>query len=113
MAYIDAPELSQTCKKGGHEITIGRQATSYLQNLVSSRLQQCRILETDRYGRAVVDCDFNLLIVKSGYAVCYDKYIHDKKILDTCHAYQEYAKQQKVGIWECDDFVEPAVWRKK
>lgn len=59
LAYIDAPELSQTCKpdrKNGSEWSCGLQAKLKLIELIAGRPVECRKIELDRYNRWIANC---------------------------------------------------------
>lgn len=110
MAYIDAPELDQTCHVDGKVIAIGGASQIALHKLSGRSIVGCRVVEMDKYNRAVADCGYNLQMVRQGMAVCYDKYMtpdEQKK----CHVEQDYAEDNDLGLWQCDDFVTPSVYR--
>lgn len=110
MAYIDAPELDQTCHIDGKQVDIGWESQKLLKKLSKRELVGCRVVEMDKYHRAVVDCGYNLTMVREGMAVCYDKYMtpdEQKK----CHVEQDYAEENDFGLWQCEDFVTPSVYR--
>ena len=72
---IDAPEMPGACRPG-RACTPGDPyaARDYLVSLTRGRSVQCRTLETDHYGRAVVQCfagsvDLSCAMVAGGYAV--------------------------------------------
>ncbi|MDO9490170.1 MAG: thermonuclease family protein [Sphingomonadaceae bacterium] len=72
---IDAPEMPGACRPG-RLCTPGDPyaARDYLASLTRARSVQCRTLETDRYGRPVVQCfagtaDLSCAMVAAGYAV--------------------------------------------
>jgi endonuclease YncB( thermonuclease family) len=112
LAYIDAPELRQTCKVNGIEKPIGEQSRDYLESIFTQDTGDCLLVDTDRYGRIVIDCKVNFQMVKAGMAVCYDKYIKDLSIKSTCHKVEQYAIDNKLGVWACSDFTLPSEWRK-
>lgn len=113
LAYIDAPELKQTCISEGKVINIGEESRNYLDILSKDKINQCIVKDTDRFGRFIMDCDFNLQMVQEGHAVCYDEYIKNGFILNLCHKYQEEAKANKLGMWRCDTHTSPSEFRKK
>lgn len=113
LAYIDAPELSQTCHARGVDIPIGQLSQQHLATISHNQIENCKIVDIDRYGRAVAYCPYNMQMVLDGMAICYDKYIDNRKILNDCHKAQSYAKEARLGLWSCDDFIEPATWRKR
>lgn len=111
LAYIDAPELRQTCHVKGMPLPIGELSQQFLKRVSKNGLRQCHIIKFDRYNRAIVDCGYNLSIVKYGMAVCLDRYM-DKEERELCWKEQEYAKTRKLGLWQCDDFIVPSEFRK-
>jgi endonuclease YncB( thermonuclease family) len=109
---IDAPELSQSCRRaGGTEYPCGRAARDHLRSLVSHATLDCAVRETDRYGRLVTDCragevDINRDMVASGWAIAYRRH-------GTSHTRSEAdAKAARRGIWQ-GDFETPEDWRKR
>lgn len=91
---IDAPELSQTCERAGHDWACGRQAQHTLQQLISDNSTQCGGNERDRYGRLLVMCqnnagNINARMVASGMAVSYGSYRQE----------EGQARAQKLGLW--------------
>lgn len=112
LAYIDAPEIDQTCNTNDTEIAIGEESQAYLEKKVGKNLSRCVHVATDRYGREVVDCGINLEMVRAGMALCYDKYIHNGFMKARCHHLQKRAKNEKAGLWQCKDFVTPGDYRK-
>lgn len=112
MAYIDAPELDQICHRKGVEIPIGELSRRSLATH-SDGIVNCRANSVDKYGRIVADCGFNIDMVREGMAICYDQYISSQEVLAACHDAQRQAQAEERGIWQCDDFISPAQWRKK
>ena len=113
LAYIDAPELKQTCIANGNVLNIGEESRDYLNSISSGKLSNCLLKETDKYGRFIMDCDFNLQMVESGNAICYDEYIKNGFILNRCNHLQNEAKANKLGMWRCDTHTSPSEFRKK
>ena len=65
----------------------------------------------DHYNRYLSICylknrDINSWLVKNGYAIAYKRY-SKKYILE-----EQYAKKNKLGIWQ-GTFQKPEEWRKK
>jgi endonuclease YncB( thermonuclease family) len=111
LAYIDAPELHQTCHVGGQEIPIGENARIALDKYMHDDLTVCKFREYDiHHTRPVVDCGFNLQMVRSGNAICYDNYMTEAEQV-ACHDQQDKAKAENLGIWKCSDFVTPENFR--
>jgi endonuclease YncB( thermonuclease family) len=112
LAYIDAPELKQTCTVGSKSIPIGYQSRDYLKTIFTSVSDDCSIEGKDRYGRMIVNCSYNMKMISAGMAVCYDKYIKNEAVKKNCHALQKIAQKEKVGVWGCEDFIFPEEYRK-
>ena len=107
---IDAPELHQNCTgQDGKPFACGRAARDHLRSLVTRETLDCDILETDRYGRFVVECragdvNINREMVQSGWAIAYRRHATD-------HAEAEAAaRQSRRGLWQ-GDFETPERWR--
>jgi endonuclease YncB( thermonuclease family) len=95
---IDAPEWTQTCKKGGASWACGEAAADQLSKLVTGKKLFCQRIDTDEYGRIVARCqagsvDVNRTMVASGYATAYRHYSADYVPAE------ERAKAAKLGIW--------------
>ena len=108
---IDAPELHQTCtSSAGKDYPCGREARDALRKLVKDRALDCRILETDRYGRLVAQCragtlDINGEMVRLGWAIAYRR--HGLGYVDE----EAEAKAARRGIWQ-GTFDAPEAWRR-
>jgi endonuclease YncB( thermonuclease family) len=109
---IDAPETKQQCKRNNNKYLCGVEATIFLQSLIKDVENiNCVNKNIDRYKRIVAVCyhlneDLNKLMVRNGWAIAYRKY--SKDYVDD----ENYAKENKLGIWE-GQFIEPYKWRKK
>ncbi len=117
---IDAPEKKQICKKIylsfllfnlQKDYKCGHKSTLALLKKLKDKEVKC-ILEKnkDRYRRSIGTCyvdneDINSWLVKKGYAIAYIKY-SKKYELD-----EQYAKENKLGIWK-ETFIEPEKWRR-
>ena len=103
---LDAPELSQSCTDAtGAAWDCGREARSFVVNLVSGQTVSCRSLRRDSYGRSLAKCDsggsdLGAQIVAAGWAVPEDGYFDEANT----------ARTAKRGIWS-GTFVAPAEWR--
>jgi endonuclease YncB( thermonuclease family) len=110
LGAIDAPELHQSClNASGHSYACGREAQKALRRLVSGKNLECRISDTDRYGRLVATCfaedaDINGEMVRLGWAVAYRRHG-----LDYVRA-EEEARRNRRGIWQ-GQFETPQDWR--
>ena len=95
---IDTPELKQTCIKEGVINSCGLTAKEVLIKKISNNKVECISEGKDRYKRTLAECFVNDeslsgYLVRSGYAFAYRKY-SKKFILD-----EDYAKDNKIGIW--------------
>lgn len=91
---IDAPELSQTCQRGGATWACGQEAKRMLQGLVAAADAKCEGTERDRFHRLLVVChagglDLNGAMVRRGMAVSYGGYQSEER----------QARAEKVGLW--------------
>ena len=117
---IDAPEKKQNCKKSFLVISFlnfhkkyecGLLATNKLKKLIDNKPVKCISESKDHYNRYLSICylknrDINSWLVKNGYAIAYKRY-SKKYILE-----EQYAKKNKLGIWQ-GTFQKPEEWRKK
>ena len=119
---IDAPEIKQQCKKPFLKIsaTIGFQFNKNYSCGVTSKKKlidkidnskiKCISSLKDRYKRFLATCykdkiNLNKWMVRNGYALAYKRYSKDY-VRD-----EEYAKENKLGVWE-GSFILPEKWRK-
>ena len=68
----------------------------------------------DRYARSlgklyIEGQDINLLSIKKGYSWHFKRYSSDQDYATA----EEYARNNKLGLWKLDDPVPPWNWRKK
>ena len=68
----------------------------------------------DRYERTlgtlfIGDQDINLLSIKGGYAWHFKRYSSDQQYADV----EEYAKKNKLGLWNLQNPIPPWNWRQK
>ena len=119
---IDAPEIKQYCKKPllKFSATIGFTINKdYPCGLISKKkliekIKKSKIVcystSKDRYRRYIATCylknlNLNKWMVRNGYAVAYKRYSKEY-VRD-----EEYAKENKLGIWK-GTFIAPEKWRK-
>ena len=109
---IDAPEKTQQCTGAdGAKWACGIAAKEVLAALVASAPQlQCNLIDTDRYGRAVMRCfagktDLGAALVRAGLALAYRQYS------STYSADEHSAKTAKLGMWS-GAFTAPWAWRR-
>lgn len=106
---IDAPELSQTCRRGATQWKCGEEAKSQLQAMLDGQQVSCRSLGTDDYGRALAVCtagkwELNRAMVQTGWATAFRRYS------DAYVAEEIQAKTAGVGIWS-SEFEAPEDYR--
>jgi len=107
---IDAPEISQQCKKDNKTILCGVDAKKMLENKISKETPKCISQTKDKYNRVVAECfiqseNLSSYMVRSGYAVAYRKY--SSKFIED----EKYAKNNKLGIWSTK-FQNPEEFRR-
>ena len=94
------------------KLQISISQAQFLQSLIKDdESVSCVDKTIDRYKRIVAVCyylneDLGKLMVKNGWAIAYRKYSKDYI------AEENYAKENKLGIWQ-GKFIEPYKWRKK
>ena len=119
---IDAPEMKQKCKKESLKISYiigftfyknyscGKISKERLIAKINESEIKCISTSKDRYKRYIATCylknlNLNKWMVRNGYAVAYLRY--SKQYLTD----ENYAKLEKLGIWE-GTFTRPEKWRK-
>ncbi len=119
---IDAPETKQQCKKPFLKISAiigfefnknyscGVIAKKKLIEKIDNSKIKCISSSRDRYKRFLATCykdkiNLNKWMVRNGFAVAYKKYSKDY-LRD-----EEYAKENKLGVWK-GPFIMPEKWRK-
>jgi len=108
---IDAIESRQRyLLPSGKEWNCGTDAANALEQKIGRSPVECRVSDTDRYGRFVAKCyqkgeDLNAWLVANGWAVAYRQYGWDNV------AQENAAKAAKRGIW-ASRFVMPWEWRR-
>lgn len=103
---IDAPESKQR---------YGKESTQNLQKYCQiKQTAKIKVKNMDKYGRIVglLECnnnniDVNAMMVKDGYAWAYTQY-GGKAYL----AMETYAKAAKKGLWQDENPINPAIFRK-
>ena len=115
---IDAPESyykgkEQICFKEDERISCGKLSKAFLIKAISSQKVICQIeAKPDRYKRKLGECfvkqkSLSRILVRNGYAFDYPRYSKKKYAED-----QEYAKDNKLGLWNMK-FEFPWDFRKK
>ena len=109
---IDAPEKRQACTDGsGAVYACGVIASLHLNSIAIGRIAECRVVDTDKYGRTVASCrveghDLGSAMVRSGLATDYVQFSHGHYAAD-----EAMARADRLGIWS-GAFVPPADWRR-
>ncbi|AJD01452.1 thermonuclease family protein [Campylobacter lari] len=100
---IDAPESDQA---------YGKMAMQFLSAIALNKEVVLSVKDEDKYGRilAIVylnDKDINQVMVKNGFAWAYEHYS------DLYVNEQNYAKENKKGLWADENPIEPYKWRRQ
>lgn len=109
---IDGVEKNQTCQdNAGTEWPCGQLAFEDLDMAFGGEEMRCFVQDTDRYGRAVADCEIagisvNYWMVREGWAVAYTRYSQDYE------GAEAEARAEKAGIF-AGSFIPPEDWRRK
>jgi endonuclease YncB( thermonuclease family) len=93
---IDAPELSQRCRRDGKEWACGRAAHERLKQLVAKNDVRCEANGRDRYGRTLAHCssggtDIGEVLVREGLALNFMQGGYERHERD--------ARAARRGIW--------------
>ncbi len=99
LAYIDAPENDQA---------YGQASRNALKDLLERRKVEVEVFSTDQYGRQVARIfldgkDINLSQIENGNAWHYRSVAREQQAKDDYRRYeaaQEYAKQNRNGLWQ-------------
>ena len=105
LVEIDAPEMNQP---------FGAQSKNFLNRLLYKKDITLISQGEDRYGRTLGEIyangeSANILMIKSGYAWVYDRYVKDSSL----YRYQDQAKAKNLGLWQAKNPIAPWVWRKQ
>lgn len=107
---IDGVEKNQTCQdNAGTEWPCGQLAFERLDMAFGGEDMRCFVQDTDRYGRAVADCEIagisvNYWVIRNGWAVAYSRYSRDFE------AVEAEARADQIGIF-AGTFTPPEEWR--
>lgn len=104
---IDAPEMDQTCSRGGRSYRCGETARRALIDLISGDAVKCNAAGRDRYQRILARCsvqgsDIGARLVEEGWAVSYGR---DYNLQET------RARSRSAGLW-AGEFERPQDWRR-
>ena len=102
---IDAPEMNQP---------FGVQSRNFLIRLLDKKDITVVFQGKGSYGRPLGqiyanDENVNVLMIKSGFAWVYDKYVEDLSLYE----FQDQAKSENLGLWQAENPIAPWVWRKQ
>jgi micrococcal nuclease len=106
LSGIDCPERSQA---------FGEAAKQFAASLCFQKNVLVKVHGKDQYGRTIGEIflpdkqSLNQLIVQSGYAWHYKRYSSDKKLA----ILEEFAKQNKLGLWQHPNPTPPWEFRRK
>lgn len=108
---IDAPELSQFCRRRGVAWACGRQAHNALRGVLGNSVVHCEIVGLDRFQRRIGRCsvrglDIQEWMVAEGWAVAYRRYSEDYA------ATEAQAQNARKGLWS-GQFELPWKWRQR
>ncbi len=107
---IDAPEMAQSCERGGAAYACGSRAREAMGAILGRGMVSCEQRDTDRYGRRVVRChnaegaDIGAELVRQGWAVAFRRYSTDYV------AQEREARAARRGMWQ-GRFDDPGDWR--
>ncbi|PTM95199.1 thermonuclease family protein [Mycoplana dimorpha] len=107
LSGMDAPELTQPCRRDGAEWQCGAAARARLAELLRQGAIACTLIGTDRYNRTLARCrvggeDLGARMVREGLAVSYGDY-EDAEAL---------ARAERKGLWG-SSFERPQEWRQQ
>jgi micrococcal nuclease len=102
---IDAPEKKQA---------FGTKSRQFIADLVFGKIVDVSVVGTDRYGRTIARIfykgkDAGLLSIQNGFAWHYKKYAPHETIYAEA---QEWARENKLGLWVDADPVPPWEFRR-
>jgi endonuclease YncB( thermonuclease family) len=106
LSGIDAPELRQSCRRGGQAYPCGEVARRALGDMLAGRIVTCRLDGRDRYGRDLASCeagtaDVGATLVRRGHAVGYRRYEREEAA----------ARRDRLELW-AGSFERPSDWRR-
>lgn len=103
---IDAPEKTQPGGLEAKEFVLGK---------VRDKVIEVEVTDTDRYNRKIGKIYYdngkylNEEVVKNGHAWWYQQYAKNDKYLKEA---EEYARIQKLGVWQGSNAIAPWDWRR-
>mgnify|MGYP001594772074 CR=1 FL=1 len=109
LSYIDAPELKQE---------YGIKSKKFLSKLILNKNVEINTNKKDRYNRQLAEIYFhtsnesifiNAKMIKSGHAWVYKTYQNNLYLKNL----ENYARINKVGIWNQKNIIEPWKYRRR
>lgn len=105
LSGMDAPELTQSCRRAEADWLCGASARSHLAEMVRGGGIACSLIGTDKYGRTLARCrigevDIGERMVRDGLAVSYGEY----------EDAEAQARAERKGLW-AGTFDMPQDWR--
>ena len=102
---IDAPELDQSCDRGGRRWACGEAARKALAEIVGRQRLSCEVRDIDRYGRNVATClaggeDVAAIMVRQGMAIAYRRY--SGRYVNA----EAAARSDGIGLWT-STYIQP------
>ncbi|MCD2184562.1 thermonuclease family protein [Rhizobium sp. TRM96647] len=107
LSGMDAPELTQVCRREEAEWYCGASARSHLAEMLRRGDIACSLIGTDKYNRTLARCrigeeDVGERMVRDGLAVSYGDYEEAESL----------ARQERKGLWS-SVFDRPQDWRRQ
>lgn len=107
LSGMDAPELTQVCRRGETDWYCGASARSHLAEMLRHGGIACSLIGTDKYDRTLARCrigeeDVGERMVRDGLAVSYGDY----------EAAESLARHERKGLWS-SVFDRPQDWRRR
>ncbi len=107
LSGMDAPELTQSCRRGEEDWLCGASARSHLAEMLRRGDIACSLIGTDKYSRTLARCrlgeeDVGERMVRDGLAVSYGDYEQAEAL----------ARAEGKGLWS-STFEMPQDWRRQ
>lgn len=100
---VDTPEWNQR---------YGKEATQFVKKRIYGKRIRGKTVDIDYYGRSVAivwigDSLLSATLVRAGCAWVYDRYCRQQPVCARLDSLQQFARQQKRGLWAQRDRVAP------
>jgi micrococcal nuclease len=127
-ACVDTPEIPHSRKEKNSKITKnvnqfawGMKAKTRIDELIqqSGNRVKLNITDSDRYGRKIAEVRLKdgtflqQVLLKEGLAKVYRPYLNKCPSKDVVQQAEAQAKQQRIGIWGDQKFVDPWDYRRE